>query len=206
MKIIDVAKSQIGTKELPAGSNKVKYNTWYYGQEVSGDNYAWCSTFVLWCFYEAGLINVTPFGTLAQAKKVYAEGAYKWIQNGGTVINSPKEIQVGDVVCYTFSHVGICSEASKNGTFKAVEGNTDVVGGRTGGQVLEKTRKLSDVKAIFRPKYGESEGSKMLITDVSQAIEIVKSKAELSPETITFLQCYKFGDQLLLKLANAINK
>ena len=153
--LIKIAKSQIGTKEMPAGSNKVKYNSWYYGREVSGENYAWCSTFVLWCFNEGKLMSLTPFVTLAAAKKAYAEGAYKWVQNGGNVINSPKEVKEGDIVCYTFSHVGICSEASKNGTFKAIEGNTDVAGGRTGGQVLEKTRKLTEVKAIFRPKYEE---------------------------------------------------
>lgn len=48
--IINTAKSQVGTKEVPAGSNKVKYNTWYYGKEVSGSSYPWCMAFVSWVF------------------------------------------------------------------------------------------------------------------------------------------------------------
>lgn len=48
--IVEKAKSQVGTKESPAGSNKVKYNTWYYGNEVSGSAYPWCMAFVSWVF------------------------------------------------------------------------------------------------------------------------------------------------------------
>lgn len=48
--IVAKAKSQVGTKESPAGSNKVKYNTWYYGKEVSGSAYPWCMAFVSWVF------------------------------------------------------------------------------------------------------------------------------------------------------------
>ena len=34
-KILEIAQSQIGTKESPAKSDNVKYNTAYYGREVS---------------------------------------------------------------------------------------------------------------------------------------------------------------------------
>lgn len=37
--VLQVAISQIGIKEFPANSNRVKYNTWYYGKEVSGSAY-----------------------------------------------------------------------------------------------------------------------------------------------------------------------
>jgi len=39
-------RSQIGVKESPANSNKVKYNTAFYGREVSGSDYPWCAVFV----------------------------------------------------------------------------------------------------------------------------------------------------------------
>lgn len=48
--LIEIAASQIGTKESPANSNNVKYNTWYYGKAVSGSAYPWCAVFVCWCF------------------------------------------------------------------------------------------------------------------------------------------------------------
>ena len=47
--LIAIAARQIGVKESPANSNNVKYNTWYYGQAVSGAAYPWCAAFVSWC-------------------------------------------------------------------------------------------------------------------------------------------------------------
>ena len=40
-KVLDVARKELGVKESPANSNRVKYNTWYYGREVSGAAYTW---------------------------------------------------------------------------------------------------------------------------------------------------------------------
>ena len=48
-KILEIARSQIGTRESPANSDNVKYNTAYYGREVSG-KYPWCAVFVWWVF------------------------------------------------------------------------------------------------------------------------------------------------------------
>ena len=57
-KLLRIAQAELGVTEYPSGSNKVKYNTWYYGQAVSGDAYPWCAVFVCWCFAVlAGLID-----------------------------------------------------------------------------------------------------------------------------------------------------
>jgi len=48
--LLELARREIGTKEKPAGSNCVKYNTAYYGWEVSGDAYPWCCVFLWWLF------------------------------------------------------------------------------------------------------------------------------------------------------------
>lgn len=48
--LLKIAAAEVGTKEVPANSNNVKYNTWYYGKVVSGSAYAWCAAFVCWCF------------------------------------------------------------------------------------------------------------------------------------------------------------
>ena len=42
-----------GLENPPANSDNVKYNTVYYGREVSG-KYPWCAVFVWWVFREAG--------------------------------------------------------------------------------------------------------------------------------------------------------
>lgn len=45
--VVNTAKSQVGIKESPKNSNKVKYNVWFYGSNSSAQ---WCATFVCWCF------------------------------------------------------------------------------------------------------------------------------------------------------------
>lgn len=45
--VIATALAEVGTKESPANSNKVKYNQWFYGSNTSA---YWCCTFVCWCF------------------------------------------------------------------------------------------------------------------------------------------------------------
>ena len=49
--LINMAKSECGTTEWPPNSNNVKYNTWFYGHQVSGANYPWCAAFISWLFY-----------------------------------------------------------------------------------------------------------------------------------------------------------
>ena len=45
--VIATARSQIGIKESPKNSNKVKYNRWFYGKNESA---YWYCTFVCWVF------------------------------------------------------------------------------------------------------------------------------------------------------------
>lgn len=45
--LIATANSQVGIKESPKNSNKVKYNVWFYGSNRSA---YWCCTFVCWLF------------------------------------------------------------------------------------------------------------------------------------------------------------
>lgn len=46
--VIAMAASQIGTKEVPY--NRVKYNTWFYGNDISSTQRPWCQAFVAWVF------------------------------------------------------------------------------------------------------------------------------------------------------------
>ena len=45
--LLATANSQVGIKESPKNSNKVKYNVWFYGSNRSA---YWCCTFVCWLF------------------------------------------------------------------------------------------------------------------------------------------------------------
>ena len=45
--VIATALAEVGVKESPKNSNKVKYNQWFYGKNQSA---YWCCTFVCWVF------------------------------------------------------------------------------------------------------------------------------------------------------------
>jgi hypothetical protein len=60
-RLLEVARAELGTGEYPKGSNDVKYNTAFYGKRVSGGQYNWCAVFAGWCFWKAGLIELTGF-------------------------------------------------------------------------------------------------------------------------------------------------
>ena len=53
--LLSTARAEVGTTEWPADSNQVKYNDWYYGSNVKGDDYPWCMAFVQWCYKTAGI-------------------------------------------------------------------------------------------------------------------------------------------------------
>lgn len=53
--LLAVAVRQLNVREDPPDSNNVRYNTWYYGREVSGKAYPWCMAFVQWVFAQAGV-------------------------------------------------------------------------------------------------------------------------------------------------------
>ena len=60
--VLRCARSQIGVKESPAGSNCVRYNTDYYGRAVRGSAYPWCVVFQWWCVRAAGGADVCDGG------------------------------------------------------------------------------------------------------------------------------------------------
>ena len=117
--LLELARRQLGVKEDPPGSNKVKYNTWYYGREVSGAAYPWCMVFVQWVFDRASVklpTRTASCGALMRA----AQAAGCWVTKG---------YRPGDVVIYDFpggaatDHCGIV-EAVDGSRASAIEGNT----------------------------------------------------------------------------------
>lgn len=72
--VVQTALDEVGTKEKPKGSNKVKYNTWYYKKVVSGSAYPWCMAFVSWLFAHVKTDTKTT-ATTKVTKKAYT-GSY----------------------------------------------------------------------------------------------------------------------------------
>ena len=148
-RVLDIARGELGTKESPANSNTVKYNTWYYGREVSGAAYPWCMAFVQWCFSQAGMplpLRTASCGALMSAAKKCGQWA-------------ARDYRPGDVVIYDFpggaatDHCGIVEKVSLMGV-TAIEGNTSEAGSQSnGGMVCRKTRPYSQIVGVVRPNY-----------------------------------------------------
>ena len=146
--LLEIARRQIGTKESPPNSNNVRYNTWYYGREVSGAAYPWCMVFVQWVFDQAGVklpVRTASCGALMRA----AQSAGCWVTG---------DYRPGDVVIYDFpggaatDHCGIVE--SVDGTYiSAIEGNTSSTSDADGGAVERRARKFAQIVGAVRPTY-----------------------------------------------------
>ena len=94
--LLELARRQLGVKEDPPGSNKVKYNAWYYGREVSGAAYPWCMVFVQWVFDRASVklpTRTASCGALmraAQAAGIPVRAHPAWLEGSGA--ENPYEI------------------------------------------------------------------------------------------------------------------
>lgn len=151
-------RSQLGVIENPPNSNKVKYNTEYYGREVSGPDYPWCCVYQ-WCGFSA--IGATKLFYNGK-KTASCTTLYNFYKNRGKVV-TPDEAQPGDLVFFTFTnsgrrngikeHIGICEVAPKNGSIVTIDGNTGATNEANGGAVLRRTRDLYYVTGVVRPDY-----------------------------------------------------
>ena len=146
--LLELARRQIGVKECPPNSNNVRYNTWYYGREVSGAAYPWCMVFVQWVFDQADAklpVRTASCGALMRS----AQSAGCWVTGN---------YQPGDVVIYDFpggaatDHCGIVE--SVDGTYiSAIEGNTSSASDADGGAVERRARKFAQIVGAVRPSY-----------------------------------------------------
>lgn len=146
---LKIAVGELGTTESPAGSNNVKYNTWYYGRAVRDTEtvkYPWCMAFVQWCFDQAGCrlphTTASCSNLLSWYRKYQPE----------RVVTEPKP---RDIIIFNFGHTGIVESVSAS-TITAIEGNTssDDAGSQSnGGGVFRRKRSKSLVTAYIRPFY-----------------------------------------------------
>ena len=147
LSIVEIAKAEAiayDSMEDPMGSNHVKYNTWYYGSEVSGDSYPWCAAFISWCAWKAGLLEgeencISPIFTKTAGVQTFFNwftGDKKCSWSEGREISqlggSGDKAQLGDIVCFygpnpangtTYNHIGIVTEVSDS-SITITQGNT----------------------------------------------------------------------------------
>ena len=163
-KVIEIARGELGVCEEPV--NRVKYNTAYYGREVSGKNFPWCVTLPWWVFREAGEQRAFFGG----GKTASCRTLLRWHQEQGLTADK-QDIQIGDILILNFSgkkvggeldteHCGLVVEKGPiPGTWYTVEGNTTPGEEGTpqeqadGGCVALKLRSERNVVGVCRPQY-----------------------------------------------------
>lgn len=143
--LLEIARKELGTKESPAGSNRVKYGEWY---GLNGQ--PWCVMFVMWVFDQAGVAlpvrtaSCTLLMNAAKAAGMWVSGNY----------------QPGDVVIYDWGgdrvpdHCGIV-ESVEGSRVSAIEGNTAADNDSNGGEIMRRSRTTNQILGAVRPRFQE---------------------------------------------------
>lgn len=139
--VLDIARHELGTEEVPAESNRVKYSLWY-----GMPGYPWCAMFVSWVLDRVGIEGFRQASTPMGAELFRAAG--RWTE-------TPKP---GDVVYFDFpdsipriQHVGFVE--SVGDLITTIEGNTSVTSNDNGGKVMRRERPRSYIVGYGRPPY-----------------------------------------------------
>lgn len=157
--VIEVARGELSVTELPPNSNKVKYNTEYYGWEVSGPDYKWCVVGLWWVFKHAGE-GQAFFGG---AKTASCGTLRNWYKAQGQTVPKTDGI-AGDLAFCNFhggplpEHVELIVARKSYGWYQTIGFNTspgEEGSQDNGGCVALKTRHVSQIVEVCRPKYKE---------------------------------------------------
>lgn len=155
--LVQVALKEVGVTEVN-GTNcgprvdEYKASTWLNPKV----GWPWCAAYVCWCFREAlVLAGIKETKTFKRPRTAGAWDFENWSreQDESTHTKKPhkSDIQAGDIVIFTFSHIGIAlSSPDKNGNVKTVEGNSNKSGSREGGGVFKLIRNVSKIKSRIR--------------------------------------------------------
>lgn len=150
-KAVEIACSQNGQKETPPGSNRGPMVDVYLrsvGLDPTKGQYAWCAALVSWSVYGATKIVGGPpmFKGSAGALDLYHINKGLWIP--GPIENCVGVEDHGGGKGHAF--FVIAPEGGSWDSMQTFSGNTDVKGGRTGGQAMFGIRERSKTFGFFR--------------------------------------------------------
>lgn len=202
--------AQLDSPTANAGSaNFTKYardldalGTFYNGPK---NGFAWCDVFVDWCFVETFGAELA-LKLLCQPQKSTGAGctySAQFYKAAGRFVKTP---QPGDQIFFTkdgsktSNHTGIVERVDGVKVY-TVEGNTSSAAGvvANGGAVCRKSYALTSASIMG---YGRPNWS--LVPETRTSRQIVQDAAGLSDGTMDYLAAYRWGKDLLDKLAAAI--
>ncbi len=157
--LADIAAKYIGVKETgvnKAGTSKALQAIFKSDSvTVNGvtDGYPWCAAFVSFCVQK--LLNYSPFfpTVIPPREASVSRFLHIWAKNNDCIIFPRSSTlftpQKGDIVVFTFSHIGIV-ESVNGRMITTIEGNTNDAGSREGSVVSRKVRLDSIIKSYIR--------------------------------------------------------
>jgi hypothetical protein len=151
--VIEVAQQEIGSMEVPPGSNWGPKVQGYLNSVGLNFPAPWCAAFLYWCFdkaaQSAGKANplfktgsVLTHWNKTTAKKITTSEA----------VNNPALVKPGQIFIMSFGggagHTGLVESVS-GGFINVIEGNTNEGGSREGIGVFRRTRKIASINKGF---------------------------------------------------------
>jgi hypothetical protein len=154
-KLVALAKGEVGVEEVDGTNRGVRVDQYKAATNLPPhESWPWCAAFICWLVREA----MKEAGGVYTFQRPTTAGAWdmeNWSrrQDNSTKTLKPHhgDVKAGDIVVFTFSHIGLAIEDSDNhGFVTTVEGNTDSAGSREGGGVYVKRRALSKIRSVIR--------------------------------------------------------
>ena len=155
-RLVELAKKEVGVEEIGGTNcgprvNEYKAATWLPPDQA----WPWCAAFIDWLVMRAMEEESGRKFTFTRPRTAGAWDLENWSmkQDGSTWTKlnpQASDIAPGDIVIFTFSHVGLAIDAPAKGLVQTVEGNSNAQGSREGGGVWKQTRKLSQIRSRIR--------------------------------------------------------
>jgi hypothetical protein len=156
--IVRIAKAEVGVEEVNGTNCGVRVNEYKATTWLPADKpWPWCAAFVCWvvrkAFEAAGADTHTGTFSIPQTAGAWDMENWSLKQDMTTWTRKPHrgDILPGDIVVFTFSHIGFAASApDADGFIRTIEGNTDAAGSREGGGVFAKRRHISKIRSRIR--------------------------------------------------------
>jgi hypothetical protein len=139
LRALAIAHRNVGIREIPYGSNRQMFGSWY-----GFNGAAWCAIFVTYCFVQAGDKRTFRRGS----RSAWSQWPLNMARSNAYGLSITYNPEPGDIVVYTHGqgHIGIFDKwiDRSRGHFQTVEGNTSVGNDSNGGIVMPRQRYVGD--------------------------------------------------------------
>lgn len=155
--LVIIARKEIGVTEVGRSNRGPRVDDYQRATWLDPKDWdAWCAAFVDFCVMHAMVMaNVKETKTFRRPQTARAWDLERWCreQDDSVKLRKPagNDIQAGDIIVFTFSHVGIATGGpDKDGFVPTIEGNSNAQGSRTGGMVCANRRRVSLIRSRLR--------------------------------------------------------